>query len=193
MHFTVINRTCISDREGLVMNIDLFPISSRNVVKYARKCCHMVTDVVQLTHERETNDGRRTTPIASREWVEPVQAHQAQTGISVCSEVEKRRSLHHFRNQSAQPQERRSPEQDRSGIKKAGIYQHQYGSVAVRPSSTDWTPYDDSLSSSYLNSFYDIAQQIATSRTNDGGGCGKCVGMSISHLNYNSSPNWEVL
>jgi predicted GIY-YIG superfamily endonuclease len=172
---TFFNESVISDREGLAMNI-YFPISQKNVVKYARNCCHMVTNVVKLIHERETNDGRRTTSITPRERMEPVQAHQTQTGISVCSEVEKRRGLHHIGDQSTQSQKRRSPGQDRTGIKKAGLYLQIFGSVAQAHLSS-FQPLKCAHSSSYLNSFYDIALQIATSRTNDGGGR-ECIRMT---------------
>src|SRR5712691_2051588 len=83
--------------------------------------CHMVTIMVHLAYgdERKLNDGGRVTPASQKAWMEPVhqnapfQTNRQRQRVLLCSEVEERRSLHHFTNQVAYHHSRGSTTEDR--------------------------------------------------------------------------------
>lgn len=67
--------------------------------------CHMATIMVQsyqslpYGNERIPNDGRRSSQIAQRAWMESSQETQKGTRLLLCSEVEKGRSVYHLSSQ----------------------------------------------------------------------------------------------
>src|SRR5258708_40295280 len=81
------------------------------------------------------NDGRRPSPVTQRAWMELIQTQTARTRVSVCSEVEEGRDLHHIINQVAGTDRRRSSEEDRGCVRVAGIF-----SVATQSTPIDWNP-----------------------------------------------------
>lgn len=77
------------------------------------------------------------------------------------------------------------PQFTQQQIKNAGIHQLQFNSVAIRQLSTDWTPGDNCLSSCYLFSFYNVAQQFATPGVKTGGGR-ECMSFMNNIINEES-------
>jgi hypothetical protein len=104
---------------GLSSNIRKRTNSLPNVSNFDyNKGCHMATNMLQLPYgnERTTNDGRRITSTAQRAWMELAQAKTQRAGISICSEVEARRNLHHVRSQLATHYNRRSSKENYSSL-----------------------------------------------------------------------------
>lgn len=119
--------------------------------------CHMATNMLQLPYgnERSTNDGRRTTSTAQRAWMELAQAETQRAGISICSEVEARRNLHHVRSQLATHHTSRSSKENYSRLEKdklkaASGWRRLKSFVASILLSSDWYPVDSRLDSRYL-------------------------------------------
>lgn len=122
--------------------------------------CHMATNMLQLPYgnERSTNDGRRTTSTAQRAWMELAQTETQRAGISICSEVEARRNLHHVRSQLATHHTSRSSKENYSRLEKdklkAASGWRQLKSSVAHTLSDDWTPLDTVLDSRYLYAYY---------------------------------------
>lgn len=73
------------------------------MIECSQNTCHMAKTMVQLPYgnEREKNDGGRVAPTPERAWMEPVQAQATTARLSLRSEVEEGRNLHHLINQVA--------------------------------------------------------------------------------------------
>lgn len=81
--------------------------------------CHMVNFVLPYdTYEpaRRIDDGERTSPVARRAWMEPVQAHQERQSVLLRSQVEARSGVHRIGEQAGCCNERGGLEKDRSGV-----------------------------------------------------------------------------
>ena len=123
----------------------------RFVIEYPYHYCHMTTDMIQLSYdnERELNDGRRTSPVVERAWMEPVQAHSAHAGFLLCSEMETRAGLHHFGNEVVRIDQRKSSGEDRGCFRAVNIF-----SAATRSTPIDWNPLSAERSQSLLHVYY---------------------------------------
>ena len=129
-------------------NISHMPTS---MLKYGYHYCHMAINVLKLPYgnERGMNDGRRPSPVTQRAWMELIQTQTARTRVSVCSEVEEGRDLHHIINQVAGTDRRRSSEEDRGCVRVAGIF-----SVATQSASNRVETIDANCWASLLHVHY---------------------------------------
>lgn len=78
--------------------------------------CHMTKDVVSYDTERRFNDGGRPSSIAQRTRVDALQAHQEQTRVFLCAEMEARSNLHRVGKQVINNHEGRCLKEDCSSI-----------------------------------------------------------------------------
>ncbi len=111
--------------------------------------CHMGNTMLYFPYGNKEgkHDGRRTTPVAQRAWLEPVHTDEERETLSLCSEVEKGRGLHRHSGQLAKYHTRQGVEENSLCFVRADKKNNGLCRPAFRVRSIDWNPLNHTLSS----------------------------------------------